>query len=188
MWCQAAHHCSRTWCSAEKWSSCLIPAIHAGLECGIIGERCPGIDMVSYGPTITGAHSPAEQVRQPWGLGCPAALLTAEGGAWLLNMSLSSDESRALCLQATNWCLRAQDRAYCPRRCKSRLSPLSGRRRSASWSGWPTSRPERRRVIRSRRTHESKSSPSNAQDPMYSVPVDFKRTMWRAVTGTYCTI
>eukprot|EP00208_Stichococcus_sp_RCC1054_P000030 CAMPEP_0206143220 /NCGR_PEP_ID=MMETSP1473-20131121/19682_1 /ASSEMBLY_ACC=CAM_ASM_001109 /TAXON_ID=1461547 /ORGANISM="Stichococcus sp, Strain RCC1054" /LENGTH=503 /DNA_ID=CAMNT_0053538521 /DNA_START=190 /DNA_END=1701 /DNA_ORIENTATION=- len=38
-------------------------AIHAGLECGIIGERIPGIDMVSYGPTITGAHSPDEQVQ-----------------------------------------------------------------------------------------------------------------------------
>lgn len=35
-------------------------AIHAGLECGIIGERCAGMDMVSFGPTIRGAHSPDE--------------------------------------------------------------------------------------------------------------------------------
>ena len=39
-----------------------VAAIHAGLECGIIGEKVPGMDAVSYGPTITGAHSPDEQV------------------------------------------------------------------------------------------------------------------------------
>ncbi|KAK9794340.1 hypothetical protein WJX73_005452 [Symbiochloris irregularis] len=39
-----------------------VGAIHAGLECGIIGEKIPGIDMVSYGPTIKGAHSPQERV------------------------------------------------------------------------------------------------------------------------------
>lgn len=38
-------------------------AVHAGLECGIIGERLPGLDCVSYGPTITGAHSPDERVQ-----------------------------------------------------------------------------------------------------------------------------
>ena len=38
-------------------------AIHAGLECGIIGEKLPGLDMVSYGPTIKGAHSPQERVQ-----------------------------------------------------------------------------------------------------------------------------
>ncbi len=38
-----------------------ITAIHAGLECGIIGERIDGLDMVSLGPRITGAHSPDEQ-------------------------------------------------------------------------------------------------------------------------------
>lgn len=32
-------------------------------ECGIIGEHCPGMDMVSFWPTITGAHSPDEQAR-----------------------------------------------------------------------------------------------------------------------------
>jgi dipeptidase D len=40
-----------------------VEAIHAGLECGIIGEKLPGMDMVSLGPTITGAHSPQERVE-----------------------------------------------------------------------------------------------------------------------------
>lgn len=40
----------------------IIASIHAGLECGIIGERLGGMDMVSMGPTIVGAHSPAERV------------------------------------------------------------------------------------------------------------------------------
>ena len=39
-----------------------VEAIHAGLECGIIGERYPGMDMVSLGPSIHGAHSPDERV------------------------------------------------------------------------------------------------------------------------------
>lgn len=38
-------------------------AIHAGLECGIIGEKLPGVQSVSYGPTIRGAHSPDERVK-----------------------------------------------------------------------------------------------------------------------------
>ncbi len=40
-----------------------VTAIHAGLECGIIGERFPEMDMVSFGPDITGAHSPDERVN-----------------------------------------------------------------------------------------------------------------------------
>lgn len=40
----------------------IVSAIHAGLECGIIGEKYPNLDMVSFGPTITGAHSPDEKV------------------------------------------------------------------------------------------------------------------------------
>lgn len=40
-----------------------VKAIHAGLECGIIGEKIPGVQSVSYGPTITGAHSPDERVQ-----------------------------------------------------------------------------------------------------------------------------
>lgn len=40
-----------------------IAAIHAGLECGVLGERVPGMDMLSFGPTITGAHSPDERMK-----------------------------------------------------------------------------------------------------------------------------
>jgi dipeptidase D len=39
-----------------------VKAIHAGLECGIIGERNPGMDMVSLGPTLEGVHSPDEKI------------------------------------------------------------------------------------------------------------------------------
>jgi len=39
-----------------------VTAIHAGLECGIIGDRVGGMDAVSFGPKITGAHSPDERV------------------------------------------------------------------------------------------------------------------------------
>ena len=42
-----------------------ITAIHAGLECGLIGEKVPGMDMVSFGPQIEGAHSPVERVNVP---------------------------------------------------------------------------------------------------------------------------
>ncbi len=38
-------------------------AIHAGLECGLIGEQYPAMDMISYGPTIKGAHSPDERLQ-----------------------------------------------------------------------------------------------------------------------------
>lgn len=40
-----------------------VKAIHAGLECGIIGETVPGIDMISFGPTIKNPHSPDEVVE-----------------------------------------------------------------------------------------------------------------------------
>ncbi len=40
-----------------------VKAIHAGLECGIIGDKFPGMDMISFGPTIEGAHSPDERVN-----------------------------------------------------------------------------------------------------------------------------
>ena len=38
-------------------------AMHAGLECGVIGEKYPGMQMVSFGPTIVGPHSPNERVQ-----------------------------------------------------------------------------------------------------------------------------
>lgn len=39
-----------------------ITTIHAGLECGIIGRNYPGLDMISFGPTIEHPHSPEERV------------------------------------------------------------------------------------------------------------------------------
>ena len=42
-----------------------ICAIHAGLECGVIGEKVNGMDMISFGPTIKGPHSPDERVDIP---------------------------------------------------------------------------------------------------------------------------
>ena len=39
--------------------------IHAGLECGIIGRNYPGMDMISFGPTIKYPHSPDERVNIP---------------------------------------------------------------------------------------------------------------------------
>ena len=38
-----------------------IAACHAGLECGILGQNYPKMDMISFGPTILGAHSPEER-------------------------------------------------------------------------------------------------------------------------------
>ena len=37
-------------------------AIHAGLECGLIGAKYPKMDMISIGPTVRGAHSPDERI------------------------------------------------------------------------------------------------------------------------------
>jgi len=41
----------------------LFTAIHAGLECGIIGEKYDGMDMISFGPTIENPHSPDERLQ-----------------------------------------------------------------------------------------------------------------------------
>lgn len=43
----------------------LVKVIHAGLECGIIGAICPGLDMISFGPTLRSPHSPAERAFIP---------------------------------------------------------------------------------------------------------------------------
>jgi dipeptidase D len=40
-----------------------VAAVHAGLECGIIGEKFPGMDMISFGPTIEHPHSPEEKAH-----------------------------------------------------------------------------------------------------------------------------
>lgn len=42
-----------------------IKAIHAGLECGLFLAKYPHLDMVSFGPTMTGVHSPDEQLLIP---------------------------------------------------------------------------------------------------------------------------
>lgn len=39
-----------------------VKVIHAGLECGIIGANIPGLDMISFGPTLRSPHSPDERV------------------------------------------------------------------------------------------------------------------------------
>ena len=49
----------------ELGSAPAIKAIHAGLECGVLGERLPGCDMVSFGPQIESPHSPDERVLIP---------------------------------------------------------------------------------------------------------------------------
>lgn len=41
----------------------VVRAIHAGLECGLILEKYPGLDMLSFGPTIRGAHTPTERIH-----------------------------------------------------------------------------------------------------------------------------
>ena len=50
----------------------LVEACHAGLECGLIGEKVPGMEMISFGPNIRGAHGPDERaqissVQKVWG-------------------------------------------------------------------------------------------------------------------------
>ncbi|MCH5347270.1 MAG: aminoacyl-histidine dipeptidase [Muribaculaceae bacterium] len=42
-----------------------IKAIHAGLECGLFLEKYPGLDMVSFGPTLRNVHSPSEMMYIP---------------------------------------------------------------------------------------------------------------------------
>jgi len=40
-----------------------VESIHAGLECGIIGDKYPGMDMISFGPTLKNPHSPVEKIH-----------------------------------------------------------------------------------------------------------------------------
>ncbi len=40
----------------------VVRAIHAGLECGLFSEKYPDLDMISYGPTLRGVHSPDERI------------------------------------------------------------------------------------------------------------------------------
>ncbi len=40
-----------------------VSAIHAGLECGVLGDKLPGLDSISFGPNIRGNHAPGEHVE-----------------------------------------------------------------------------------------------------------------------------
>ena len=40
-----------------------VKAIHAGLECGLFLEKFPGLDMISFGPTLRGVHAPGERLE-----------------------------------------------------------------------------------------------------------------------------
>lgn len=42
-----------------------VKVVHAGLECGIIGANVPGLDMISFGPTLRSPHSPDERILIP---------------------------------------------------------------------------------------------------------------------------
>lgn len=53
--------CREVW-KRTTGKDAIVTAVHAGLECGVIGERIPGMDMISFGPDIHGAHSPDENV------------------------------------------------------------------------------------------------------------------------------
>ncbi len=41
----------------------VVRSIHAGLECGLFLEKYPGMDMISFGPTLRGVHSPDEKIN-----------------------------------------------------------------------------------------------------------------------------
>lgn len=43
----------------------IVRGIHAGLECGLFSEKYPGLDMVSFGPTLRGVHSVTEKLHIP---------------------------------------------------------------------------------------------------------------------------
>ncbi|UJB30597.1 aminoacyl-histidine dipeptidase [Chromobacterium sp. Beijing] len=49
--------------ASEFGGEAQVQVIHAGLECGILGSKYPGMDMVSFGPNIRGAHAPGERVE-----------------------------------------------------------------------------------------------------------------------------
>jgi len=61
-----------------------VQVIHAGLECGIIGAKYPGLDTVSFGPTIRGAHAPGERVE-----------VSSVGRCWTLLRALIEDIGRS---------------------------------------------------------------------------------------------
>lgn len=60
-----SHILSRCVSSYEKLfgTKPLVLAIHAGLECGLFLEKFPGLDMISFGPTLRGVHAPGEKLE-----------------------------------------------------------------------------------------------------------------------------
>lgn len=67
-----------------------VQVIHAGLECGILAAKHPGLDIVSFGPTIRGAHAPGEAVQidtvaHCWTLLCDIAAAVSAGQYTTLN-------------------------------------------------------------------------------------------------------
>ena len=60
-----SHILSRCVSSYEKLfgEKPLVLAIHAGLECGLFLEKFPGLDMISFGPTLRGVHAPGEKLE-----------------------------------------------------------------------------------------------------------------------------
>ncbi len=56
-------HCRETYRDLFNGESAEVKAIHAGLECGIVKSKLPGLDVISFGPTIRGAHSPRERLE-----------------------------------------------------------------------------------------------------------------------------
>jgi dipeptidase D len=55
-------------CTIESYKSLFgteakVRAIHAGLECGLFLEKYPHLEMVSFGPTLRGVHSPDERLE-----------------------------------------------------------------------------------------------------------------------------
>jgi dipeptidase D len=49
----------------QSGEEAVVQPIHAGLECALIGEKYPELQMVSFGPTIEGAHTPEERMYLP---------------------------------------------------------------------------------------------------------------------------
>ncbi|MBL8489272.1 MAG: aminoacyl-histidine dipeptidase [Rhodocyclaceae bacterium] len=71
----------------EFGGTAAVKVIHAGLECGIIGAKHPGLDILSFGPDIRGAHAPGERVRvesvaQAWRLLTALLAAVPPGAEW----------------------------------------------------------------------------------------------------------
>ena len=50
---------------AQNGKDMKVETIHAGLECGLFSLKYPNVDMVSFGPTLRGVHSPDERLLIP---------------------------------------------------------------------------------------------------------------------------